>query len=283
MKPKVAVTNIFGDAKKLKAFALEHGFLGIEWSLYLDNVPETPSEESRWVKEQSALRPFEVRYHCPFYQIDLGHDDPREAKAAESLFQRIIRLVSKVSGRYLTIHIGLGHNSMEPLSWETTIDNLRRIVQYGRERRVSVCLENLAWGWTSRPHLFEKLVRRSGAGVTFDIGHAYVCESVVSQHYTLRDFVTPHPDRVYNAHIYHTEISRLGHTPPGELDDIKDRLSLLLEIGCGWWVIEIPQEDELLQTKKIVDAYLRDSDEEEQTEAGVLVGRASNPVEEDLP
>ena len=262
MNPKVAMMNIFEDLKALKAFAFEHGFSGIEWSFHLDTLPQTPAEESWWVKEQSALHPFEVRYHCPFYQIDLGHDDPGEAKAAESLFQRIIRLVSKVSGKYLTIHIGLGHQSTEPLSWETTVDNLRRIVQYGTERRVKVCLENLAWGWTSRPHLFEKLVRRSGAGVTFDIGHAYVCESVVSQHYTLQDFVTPHADRVFNAHIYHIERSGLGHAPPKAVDDIQDRLSLLLEIGCGWWVIEIQQEDELLQTKRIVNDYLRQREQE---------------------
>jgi sugar phosphate isomerase/epimerase len=138
---------------------------------------------------------------------------------------------------------------------------------------VNVCLENLAWGWTSRPHLFEKLVRRSGVGVTFDIGHAYVCDSVVSQHYTLQDFVTPHPDRVYSAHIYHTEISRRGHTPPGDLADIKDRLSLLVEIGCGWWVIEIPQEDELLQTKKVFDARRRGA----TTEAdGAIEGNAAD-------
>jgi sugar phosphate isomerase/epimerase len=280
MRPKVAMTNIFQDLRELKAFAFEHGFSGIEWSFHLQTLPQTPGEESLWVKEQSALHPFEVRYHCPFYQIDMGHDDPGEARAAASLFQRIIRLVSKVSGKYLTIHIGLGHHSTEPLSWETTVNNLRRLVQYGTERRVKVCLENLACGWTSRPHLFEKLIRRSGAGITFDIGHAYVCESVMSQHYALQDFVAPHADRVFNAHIYHTETSGLGHTAPKVLGDIQDRLSLLLEIGCGWWVIEIPQQDELLQTKSMVDDYLRRWVEQGQAEADGTGARASNPAED---
>jgi sugar phosphate isomerase/epimerase len=280
MNPKVAMTNIFEDPRELKAFAFDHGFSGIEWSFHLDTLPPTPAEESRWVKGQSALHPFEVRYHCPFYQIDLGHDDPGEAKIAEAMFQRIIRLVSKVSGEYLTIHIGLGHDSTEPLSWDTTVSNLRRLVQYGTERRVKVCLENLAWGWTSRPHLFEKLIRRSGAGVTFDIGHAFVCESVVSQHYTLQDFLTPHADRVFNAHIYHIETSGIGHVPPKAVEDVQDRLSLLLKIGCGWWVIEIPQKDELLETKRIVDDYLRRSGEQEQAEVGARVGRGSNPVDD---
>ncbi|MGD2125499.1 MAG: TIM barrel protein [Desulfobacteraceae bacterium] len=278
MKLKLVMTNIFSDPRKLKAFALEHGFSGIEWSFYVDDIPETPADESIWVEGQSTLRPLEVRYHCPFYQTDLGHDDPGEAKAAERLFQRIIRLVSKVGGRYLTIHIGLGHNSTEPLSWDTTIDKLRRLVRYGAERRVNVCLENLAWGWTSRPHLFEKLIRKSGAGVTFDIGHAYMCESVASQYYHLEDFVTPHSDRVFNAHIYHTETAGLGHTSPEVVDDIKERLSLLREIGCDWWVVEIQQEDELLHTKKIIDDYLGQLDIQGETEGAVCRGFCKDPV-----
>jgi len=256
MKPKLIMCNIFHEMDKLKAFAREHGFHGIDWSFNLDSLPETSLQESRWVKNQSLLAPLEVRYHCPFYQIDLGHDDPAQAEKAEAIFRGIIRLVSKVGGRYLSIHIGLGRDSTGPLSWEATIGNLRRLVQFGAEQRVRICLENLAWGWTSRPNLFEKLIRRSGAGVTFDIGHAYVCESVRSQQYAVEDFVTPHTIRVFNAHIYHTEISGVGHMPPVHLEDVEKRLSLLQEIGCKWWVIEIKEAEGLLKTKKIINEYL---------------------------
>jgi len=121
---------------------------------------------------------------------------------------------------------------------------------------VRVCLENLIWGWTSKPNLFEKLIRRSGADVTLDIGHAHACASVQSQQYTVEDFVTPHADRVCNAHIYHTEIPGQGHIPPKKKEDIQDRLSLLKEIGCDWWVLEIREVEGLLKTKKIVDEYL---------------------------
>lgn len=227
MKPKLAITNIFKENNKLKGFALEHGFQGIDWSFALDDLPGTPLDESRWVKEQSLLAPFEVRYHCPFYKIDLGHDDPGRAGEAEAIFRNIIRLVSKAGGRYLSIHIGLGRDSTEPLSWEATLTTLRRLVQLGAEHRVRVCLENLAWGWTSRPNLFEKLIRRSGAGVTFDIGHAQVCESVRSQQFAVEDFLTPHADRVFNAHIYNKEVSGIGHIAPERLEEIKERLDLL--------------------------------------------------------
>jgi len=256
MKPKLIMCNIFPDAGQVTAFALKHGFDGIDWSFELDRLPETPVEESRWARSQALLKPFEVRYHCPFYQLDLGHDDPSAAKRAEAVFQRIIRLVSKVGGRYLSIHIGLGLDSTEPLSWERTLDNLGRLVQFGARHRVTVCLENLAWGWTSKPNLFEKLIRLSGAGVTLDIGHAHVCESVKSQQYSVEDFVAPHADRVFNAHIYHTEVAGRGHIPPANCEEIAARLALLQEIGCQWWVIEIREAHGLLKTKGVIESCL---------------------------
>ncbi|MDY6990454.1 MAG: TIM barrel protein [Thermodesulfobacteriota bacterium] len=255
-RPKLAMCNLFSDVKKLGQFALAHGFSGIDWSFEPTTLPQTPADESMWADRLGALGPLEVRFHCPFHRIDLGHVDPWEAKAAETIFCNIIRLVAKVKGRFLTIHIGLGRNSTEPLSWDKTAENLSRVVQYGASHGVKVCLENLAWGWTSRPHLFEKLIRGSGAGVTFDIGHAHACESIKTQQFEIEDFVTPHADRVLNAHIYHTELSKRGHIPPKRLEEIEDRLEILKRIGCGWWVLEVWDEEGLLQTKKIIDEYL---------------------------
>jgi sugar phosphate isomerase/epimerase len=260
MIPKIATCDIFPDLRQVRTFALAYGFSGIDYSFELDNVPTSPSEESIWTSRLAQLAPLEVRFHCPFLNIDLGHHLPEKAKAAEVLFQRIIGLVSKAGGQTLSIHIGLGRDSTAPLSWEATTANLRNLVQFGARCGVKICLENLAWGWTSKPNLFEKLVRGSGAWVTFDLGHAQVCEAVSNQYYTIEDFVTPHSDRVINAHIYHEEIPGFGHVPPDHLKDIEDRLSLLMEIGCEWWVIEIKHVDGLLKTKKAIDRYLKRSD-----------------------
>jgi sugar phosphate isomerase/epimerase len=268
MKPKLVMCNMIQDIPTLKAFAVEHGFSGIDWSFEIKILPKTPSEESRWVQAVSTLHPLDVRYHCPFHKIDLGHHDPAKAKEAATLFRRIIRLIAKTGGGYLSIHIGLGRNSTEPLSWDETVQNLRRLVQYGAERGVKVCIENLAWGWTSKPNLFEKLVRKSGAWVTFDIGHAQVCESVRSQQYTVEDFVTPHADRVLNAHIYHEEVSGIGHIPPENLADIENRLSLLQDIGCSWWNIEIKDMEPLLKTKYIIDGFLHENDSDSSGRRG---------------
>ena len=256
-EPKLAMCNFIPDPKELGEFARLHGFAGIDYSFDMQRLPGTPALEAQWIREMASLRPLEVRYHCPFERVDLGHDDAEKVRAAEALFRRIIRLISKAGGRYVTIHIGLGHETTEPLSWDTTMEKLRRLVHYGRTLQVTVCLENLAWGWTSKPNLFEKLIRGSGAAVTLDIGHAHACESVRSRHYAVEDFVSPHADRVLNAHIYHTEILDEGHISPVDLKEIEDRLTLLRQLKCGWWVLEIRHREGLLQTRKIVDAYLR--------------------------
>ncbi len=268
VKPKLAMCNFFSGINKLRQFALENGFSGIDWSFDVSTLPDTPAEESKWVRDLSALEPLEVRYHCPFHQQDLGHKDPVQAKAAEELFRRVIRLAAKAGGKYFTIHIGLGHDSTEALSWKATIDNLGRLVQYGASQGVRVCLENLVRGWTGKPNLFEKLIRKSGAAVTFDIGHAHACESVQSRRYAVEDFVAPHFDRTFNAHIYHTEISGVGHIPPDRLEDIKDRLAILENISCMWWVLEVREFDGLLQTKKVIDEYLEKTNENYSCSSG---------------
>ncbi len=269
-RPKLALCNFIPEIEKLAKFARQHGFSGIDYSFALENLPRTPALEAEWVKKVSCLEPLEVRYHCPFERVDLGHDDPAKAEEAETLFRRIIRLISKAGGRYVTIHIGLGHDSTEPLSWDTTLEKLRRLVNYGRTMRVRVCLENLAWGWTSKPNLFEKLIRRSGAAVTLDIGHAHACESVQSRQYAVEDFVSPHPDKVCNAHIYHTEIPDIGHIAPQKREDIESRLALLRNIGCNWWVIEIREGEKLLQARKIVDEYLTQKSTTEDSTPGEI-------------
>jgi sugar phosphate isomerase/epimerase len=254
--PKLAICNLFADPERLKAFAMSHGFSGIDWSFDLESIPRTSEQKSGWLSSLSKLSPLEVRFHCPFYKMDLGADDPGDAKEAEAVFKKIIGLVSMANGTFLTIHIGLGHNSTEPLSWKRTIDNLRRLGTHAKKSGVTLCLENLAWGWTSKPHLFEKLIRSSGVGVTFDLGHAQVSEAIRSQYYDTEDFITPHADQVFNAHVYNEEIPGKGHMAPTSLEDMELRLELLRKAGCSWWVLEVHDADGVLQTKRVVDAFL---------------------------
>lgn len=248
--------NFMDDTTVLRDFALENDFGGIDWSFDLEDLPQTPNAASLWAQSMRALSPLEIRYHCPFPRVDIGHESPFEQKRAAQVFSNVIRLIAKAGGGYLTIHVGLGHDTTRRLSWNRTVSTLGKLVRYAEKHNVRLCLENLAWGWTAKPNLFEKLIRLSGASVTFDIGHAYACETVRSQAYACEDFVSTHAERVANAHVYHDELEGIGHVAPESESDIEERLDILMESGCRWWTLEIREEKGLMQTRQIVDRYL---------------------------
>ena len=253
---KLACCNFIPDPAALRGFALEHRFDGVEWTFTLDTLPAGPAEEASLLKTISTLHPLEVRYHCAFVKTDLGHGDEEEARKALTVFRKVCRVVSKLGGRHVTIHVGLGQESTDILSWERTVESLAALTQFAGNLGVRVCLENLGWGWTSRPQLYEKLIRRSGAWATLDIGHARVSPFITSHHFDLHDFVTPQADRFLGAHIYHEERED-SHIPPAGAADIEERLRLLQGMPlCDWWVLEIREEAPLLETLAAVRAFL---------------------------
>jgi len=252
---KLACCNFLG-VSELRRFALENGFAGIEWTFTPEDLPWSPAEQSSLLRSISKLRPLEVRYHCAFSRVDLGDEDREKAENAMSIFQHACRLVSELEGHHVTLHVGLGRDSTMNLSWDRTVRRLTELVRFADSLGVRICLENLAWGWTSRPELFEKLIRKSGCWATLDIGHLRVSPSVTSQHYEIEDFVIPHPERFLGAHIYHEEDMR-GHIPAGTLLDMKRRLDLLGSLpSCDWWVLELREKSGLLSTLRVVREYL---------------------------
>lgn len=235
--------------------ALQNGFSGVDWTFTVEDLPRNETEESSLLRRIAILKGLEVRYHCAFKGVDAGDEDERKADEAMQIFQKVSRVVSRLEGAYMTVHLGLGRKSPEGLSWDKTVSTLTELVSYAKSLGVVLCLENLASGWSSRPHLFEKLVRKSGAAITLDIGHARVCQAVQCRSFELEDFVMPNPERVYNAHIYHEEIDD-QHVAPECVENIGSRLDLLRRLSCNWWVLELREQAPLAQTRQIVRQYM---------------------------
>jgi len=60
-----------------------------------------------------------------------------------------------------------------------------------------------------------------------------------------------------NGHVYHEEKDH-QHLPPGNLEDLQDRLRMLHELPwCDWWVLELKEEQPLLKTLEVVQEFLR--------------------------
>ncbi len=248
---RFAITNIYGqDAKMLADFASKFGFEGIDWSLGFDLT------ERDFLQKMDMLKDFEVRYHCPWPRIDIAYADQRAEKAMH-IFRLMIGLISKAGGRYITMHIGLGQNSVKELDWERAIENLSSLVLFGAEHGITICLENITTAWTSNPNKFKTLVERTGAGVTLDIGHINACGGERPSENFLKLYVRPNKERIFNAHIYYTEIPERGHVAPQSLDQIFDSLWLLRSvIQCDWWVIELSNPDEILKTRDYLIQFL---------------------------
>jgi sugar phosphate isomerase/epimerase len=254
--PTLACCNFLPEGQ-LRDFALAHGFGGVDWTFTLEDFPTTPAAETALTRTIARLQPLALRYHCAFARTDLGAEDPEETRRTMQLFRRVCRLVGKLGGRVITIHIGgLGRESAFDLCWQKTLAGLTELVRLTNRLGLKLCIENLAWGWTSRPDLFEKLVRLSGAWATLDVGHARVSPAVTSGLFRVRDFVAPHPERFVNAHVYHEE-TEAGHMPPETLADLQDRLDLLRRLPlCDWWVLELREAAALLSTLAVVQEYL---------------------------
>ena len=255
--PKLAAPNLFSDINTLKSFVMDYGFHGIDWTLRPEDMPSNRVEEVRFFKTISKLAPLEIRYHLFFPDYELGDMHNDKALSAKHRFYEALDLIAKLSGRYATVHVGLGRNSMENISWNRTIIGLQDLVTQARNVGIHISVENLAYGWTGEPKLYQKLIRTTSCNGTLDIGHAYVCPAVTSGAYEVEDYALPHPERIISAHVYHKETAT-GHTPPVSTSDLEDRLLLLERLPlCNWWVLELREVEALLQALDCVREFLQ--------------------------
>ena len=250
-EPHIAMCNIFDqDAEKLAEFASRHGFSGIDWSI----DPSLPEKE--FLARMKLLGGFQLRYHCRFHGVDVAYSDRRGDDSLE-LLMRTVDQVASAGGRHMTVHSGLGNPSGAGIDLSRAIDNLSVLVAHGKSNGVAVALENLTTPPTNDPRLFRRIVAESGAFVTIDIGHAHAIRNLHPQVNIYNEYVLPHRERIFNAHIYNTELEGFGHLPPENLADISSRLDLLgLAGSCDWWVIELMGPGEVLRTRDLLRSYI---------------------------
>jgi len=254
MRPRIAIGNIFRqDADRLVDFAHLNGFGGVDWSI------EQNQSEKEFLSRMEKLRSLEVRFHYACHGVEIAYADERADKSMELLTQKVER-ISMAGGKHITVHTGFGPISEKELNFNRAVENLTTLVQRGAECGVCVSLENLTRHWTSDPELFTKIIQQSGAGITFDIGHAHVCNTLHANGNIYKNYILPNQDKIMNAHIYHTEIKGVGHVVPESLEDIYDRLEILRRAeSCKWWVIELKDTKDILHTRDLLNHYFESS------------------------
>ncbi|MFO7944007.1 MAG: TIM barrel protein [Anaerolineales bacterium] len=222
--------------------------LGLE---YTPNPDALDKLSSHVVPFLSAGVP--IRYHAFFPHHPLGHVQPEIAEKAVEVHMAALEAIQQQGGKVLTIHIGLDRE--EPLDQVQVVKDLTRLVETASERGITLCLENLRTGLTSRPETVSAWACASGAMITLDVGHALSCPRVKAGEMTPFDFVDAFQDRIYEAHIYGYENSQ-SHHPPRDMTVLGPILDRILETQCTWWTIELDGYDDILSTRKLLLEHL---------------------------
>ncbi len=226
---------------------------GVEFRIDAHRIGDLPEqiETLRVRVTRCELAELEMRFHFPLGPFDLSHIEDRQASRALILMQAAVGHVAEIGGTYLTVHLPLPEDASHD-RFHHACDLLGDLVDYGRERGVRVCLENLRWGMTSQPEHFLELVDSSGAGITFDVGHA-ISSDIADAGFSAARFAAELGDRIENVHVYGRE--EAVHLPPASIEDIQPVVDALLATQCSWWTIELFGLSEFTATRDMLLEY----------------------------
>lgn len=176
-------------------------------------------------------------FHAPI--VDIG--TPNNKKGLETL-KNIVD--NHDNADYLTIHL---HNGKEP-EYNTLLENVSELNEYSKEKNITLCIENLRNGFSSKPENIINVAEETGCRITFDIGHTPYENRI--------NCIDLFSDKIYNVHTYEKECDKIGHVAPKDLTNLKPVLDGLLDVGCDFWLIELMNVEEIISTKNMLNKYL---------------------------
>lgn len=238
---------------EVAAYARAHEYAGVEWYLDLLRLPVAPVARDK-LFDRLRGDGLGARFHAPAADMELGHRDPAIAEASLRYLLMYVGFLAEMAPTFLTVHVGSRAIPMELLAWERTLDHLRRAAGAGRERGVTVCLENLKAGWTSDPRRLAAMAEAAGSAITLDLGHAGA-SPFVREGGTLEAFHAALGPRIANAHVYQIETPDGRHLPLEDTVGHGPTLDALLAGGLHTWVLELSTREDLEQTRQALRAY----------------------------
>ncbi|MGD9368938.1 MAG: TIM barrel protein [Desulfobacteraceae bacterium] len=267
-KPVIAVSNkVFPAVEQLLGYCGRHQLGGIDYTMNTKAMSVSDIQADKASIETILAAGLDIRYHLQFYGMEVADADLKRAKAALAFHKQCLDVVAQYQGRFATLHIGLGLKSIEQISYETALSHLEDLVAYAKERRIVLCLENLTKGFTNHPDRFLTMIVSTGAAATFDLGHANASPWVLEGRGTSVDFLRMIAPHVMNAHVY--EVEKIDpatdipyHVAPQNLDKIEPLLRGLLGTRCDWWLIELPDLDDVNHSRQLLQSFLMDTESE---------------------
>jgi sugar phosphate isomerase/epimerase len=197
-----------------------------------------------------------VRHHGYFPGAEIGHAHPGAAEAATRLHFKAMEAIQGLGEPLMTVHIGLDQKL--PLDHRRAVQNLTRLVRYGKKIGVTISLENLRRGPTANPSTLLEWARRSGAGITLDVGHAVSSECVRREETSVEEIIDLTAERIAEVHLYEFETDR--HWAPRSMDILGPIVDKLVTVDCPWWTIELEDTGEVLRTRRLLSEHFQKTD-----------------------
>jgi sugar phosphate isomerase/epimerase len=161
--------------------------------------------------------------------------------------------VSAIGEPLMTVHVGLDRTL--PLDHHRVVKNLTRLVEHGKRIGVTISLENLRRGPTANPQILLDWARRSGAGITLDVGHAVSSRCVCNKTIGVEKIIDLVAARLMELHVYESETDR--HWAPRNMEILGPIVDRLIKTDCRWWTIELEDTRDVLLTRQLLVDHLR--------------------------
>jgi len=194
-----------------------------------------------------------VRHHGYFPGKEIGHAHPGTAEDAMQLHFKAMDAIQGVGEPLMTVHVGLDRTV--PLDNGRVVKNLARLVGYGKKVGVTISLENLRRGSTANPWTLLEWSRRSGAGITLDIGHAVSSQCVRRKEISVERIVDLVAERLMEVHLYESETDR--HWAPRNMDVLGPIVDKLITTDCRRWTIELEDTRDVLTTRQLLADHFK--------------------------
>lgn len=197
-----------------------------------------------------------VRHHGYFPGKEIGHAHAGTAEDAMQLHFKAMEALQGVGEPLMTVHVGLDRTL--PLDHHRVAKNLTRLVRHGEKIGVTISLENLRRGPTANPRTLVEWARRSGAGITLDIGHAVSSQCVREKEISVEKIIDLVSERLLEVHLYESETDR--HWAPRNMDILGPIVDKLITTDCRWWTIELEERRDVLLTRQLLVEHFERTD-----------------------
>jgi sugar phosphate isomerase/epimerase len=257
--PLFALSSRFSTkANDLISFAMLHNFDGIEYTIQAETSQELKNDIANM--EALVASGFEIRYHLQFRKVELAHRNKEHAENSLNHIKECIDVIQVLGGKHIIVHLCLGSRfALHDMKYEHAVKYLAKVADYATARDITACLENIPYGFTNTPSGFMNLIKNTGVSATLDIGHVAASPVVLDGTITDTAFISEAAPYILSAHVYNIErfdeeMKKGFHIAPTNKEDMKLRLEALGQSNCSWYLIELGDQAEILQTA----AYARE-------------------------